>query len=101
MQTRRAEAATKRGDFAGTQVLIAEHEDRMFGKGALDPVEGRVVEGLGKVDAERLGAQIGSECAQLRCVCHQAFLPRPAATISRRRLPTSMIPKALPPQSTR
>ena len=66
MHARRAEAAAERGEFDGAEVLVAEHQHRMLGEGALDPGEGRVVERLGQVDAERLGAERLAERAELR-----------------------------------
>ena len=44
--TRRAEAAAECGELGRAQVLVAEHQHRMLGEGALDPGEGRVLEWL-------------------------------------------------------
>src|SRR5215510_2765878 len=37
----RAEAAAERGKFRRAESLVAEHEHRMFGKGASDPSDAR------------------------------------------------------------
>ena len=66
VDARRAEPASEGGDIAGAEMLVAEHQHRMLGKGLLDPGESFVIE-LRQVDAERLGAERFAERAQLRC----------------------------------
>ena len=44
--TRRAEAAAEGGELGRAQVLVAEHQHRMLGKGTLDPGEGAFLEWL-------------------------------------------------------
>src|SRR5436190_7336235 len=53
----RTEAASECRQLGGTEILFAEHQHRMLGEGSLDPGEGSVVEWLGQIDAERLGAE--------------------------------------------
>ena len=44
MDPRPTEAPAKGGKFGGAEVLVAEHQHRMLGEGALDPAESRVVQ---------------------------------------------------------
>ena len=41
---RGAEAAAERGDIAGVQMLVAEHQHRMLGESLPDPCERVIVE---------------------------------------------------------
>ena len=50
----RAEAAAKGGDLGGAELLLAEHQHRIFGECALDPGESRVVK---LIDA--VGSRVG------------------------------------------
>src|SRR2546423_14489614 len=53
---RHAEPVPESSDVAGAEVLTAEHQHRMLGKGPADPGKSRVVE-FRQIDAERLGAE--------------------------------------------
>jgi hypothetical protein len=61
--SRLSEAAPESSELGGTQPLVAEHQHRMLGEGLLCPGEGRIVERLRQVDAERLGAECFAERA--------------------------------------
>ena len=66
MDPRPTEAPAKGGKFGGAEVLVAEHQHRMLGEGALDPTESRVVQRPRQVDAEGFGAERLAERAQFR-----------------------------------
>jgi len=59
----RTETASERSQLGGTEILVAEHQHRMLGERLLDPGESLVVERLGQIDAERLGAERVTERA--------------------------------------
>src|SRR5215469_17606487 len=64
VNARLAKAAAEGGDVAGFEMLVAEYQHRMLGKGAADPGK-RVVVELRQIDAKRLGAEVLAKRAQL------------------------------------
>ena len=53
---RRAKAAPEAGDVGGAEMLVAEHQHRVLGEGALDPGEGCIVEPR-QIHPDRFGAK--------------------------------------------
>ena len=60
--TRRTEAAAERGQFVRAEILIAEHQHRIFSKCLLDPGEGRLIEwfAMGQTAAAVHGSSAGT-----------------------------------------
>jgi hypothetical protein len=82
---RRAKAPTECGELGGAELLVAEHQHRMFGEGLLDPGEGCVIE-PGQIHPDRLGAERVPKWAQLRCIrhwrsSHRADVAAPAVSL--------------------
>ena len=73
----RTETAPKKCQFGGAEILVAEHQHRVFGKGLFDPGKGLIVERPRQIDPERLGAERAPERAQFACG-HPQFLPQRA-----------------------
>ena len=69
MHPRLAETAPESGELGGAEMLLAEHQHRMLGKGALDPGKGVVVE-AGQIDPERFGAEGLAKRPDLRRTGH-------------------------------
>jgi len=68
MDLRPAEPSAEGGEFAGAELLVAEHQHRVLGEGGFDPGEGLGVERPRQVDPEGLGAERLSERAKFGAV---------------------------------